>query len=132
MYLSSPLIPITTTVSIYVRLSGWSSLHKIIKTFNQPDTEGTFLPKERHDGKNATGTESLLQHTKKAVYQAPYKYRSTAHDPFASRKGLEGTIKQCMDSSLAKCSRTLESVLTAYQMLAEKETLLVAYKEKPT
>ena len=69
---------------------------------------------------------------KKAVYQAPYKYRSTDHDPFASRIGLEGTIKECMDPSLAKCSRTLESALTAYQMFEEKETLLVAYKENPT
>ena len=61
-----------------------------------------------------------------------YKYRSTADDPFARRIGLEGTIKECMDPSLAKCSRTLESVLRAYQMFAEKETFLVANMAKHT
>ena len=77
----------------------------------------------------------LLQLTKRAVYQAPIwvtKYRSAADDPFSRRIGLERTIKECMDPSLAKCSRTLESVLRAYQMFAEKETLLVANMAKHT
>ena len=61
-----------------------------------------------------------------------YKYRSRADDPFASRIGLGGTIKECMDPSLAKCSRTLGIVLRAYELFAEKETLLVANMAKPT
>ena len=40
LYLSSPLIPITTTtVSIYVRLSSWSSLYKIKRSIDQKRRE---------------------------------------------------------------------------------------------
>ena len=37
--LSSPLIPITTTVRIYLRLSGWSSLYKIKRSIDQTRRE---------------------------------------------------------------------------------------------
>ena len=55
---------------------------------------------------------ALLQHTKRAVYPSfylGYKYPSTADDSFPKRLWLR-TSRQCVEPTLANCSRTFYSL----------------------
>ena len=85
-------------------LSSWSSLYKTKRSIDQTRRELFRLKNVTMKRMPNWHRISATTHEKGGVPSSylGYKYRGTADDPFASRIGFGGTMKKCMNPSVAK------------------------------